>query len=158
MKRTLVVAVGLVALAAAVAALPSMGGVHSAAKTYRLSAKLTAQQVVTPKNRRWKPPAALADAGGTFSGNLDTASRKLRWRVSFAGIGGGSAYAEIHIGRPGRFGGIIVRLCSSCKAAQTGVATIRRPFLDQFALKNTWVTVLTTKYPLGVIRGQIRAR
>ena len=159
MRKTLVALV-TVAVAALIWAFVSSaaGASASAAKTTRLFAKMDSRQVVTPKNRSWKAPASVARAKGTFAGTLNSTTRKLIWRITYTGLRRGATYVDLHIGKPGRFGPIIVRLCKQCKSGESGVTRVRRVFVDQIASANSWVTVLTTAYPNGVIRGQIRLR
>ena len=127
-------------------------------KTFGLNAKMSASQVVTVKNKPWKAPAAVANGKGTFGGTLNTTTRKLTWRITYTGIGNPTlAIADIHLGPPGKFGAIIVRLCGPCTSGQKGVSTIKRSFVPDITSGNSWVTVITGKYPNGVIRGQIKA-
>jgi len=155
MRKALVVPVTILVAALSWAFVSSAAGA-AAAKTHRLSAKMDSRQVVTPKNRPWKAPASVAQAKGTFSGTLNATTRKLTWRITYAGVGQGATYVDVHIGKPGRFGLIIVRLCKQCRSGQSGVTRVRRAYVDQSLSANSWVTVITTTYPNGVIRGQIK--
>ena len=128
-----------------------------ALRAYRLSAKMNTSQVVTPANKRRKVPAGVAKATGTFTGTFDDKTRKLTWRITYTGIGRPAiALADVHLGPPGKFGAIIVRLCGPCTSGQKGVKTVRRSFVRAMTSGNSWVTVITDKYPNGVIRGQIK--
>jgi CHRD domain len=152
-KRILSLAAGVLALALAV---PAQGSTEA---TQQVSARMDTRQVVTVKNKRWKPPASVAAARGTFAGTLDTKTRKLTFRISYAGVGKPSlAVADIHVGPRGKFGAVIVRLCGPCRSGQKGARTIKRRFVDDVVSGNGWVTVITEDYPNGVIRGQIKAR
>jgi hypothetical protein len=129
-----------------------------AVSAYRLSAKMNTSQVVTPANKPWKAPAGVAKATGTFTGTFDDTTRKLTWRITYTAIGRPAlALADIHLGPPGKFGAIIVRLCGPCTSGQKGVRTIKRSFVRAVTSGNSWVTVITNNYPNGVIRGQIKA-
>jgi hypothetical protein len=126
----------------------------ASATTYRLSAKMTPGQVVTPRNRPWRVPASLSNARGTFAATL--AGRKLAWRITYTGLENQPlVIADIHLGKPGRFGAIVVRLCADCKSGQRGT---KRLTWRQVGLlrRDTWITLITGKYPNGVVRGQIR--
>jgi hypothetical protein len=158
MHKTLAIPIAVAVAVAALVCANASSATGAAARTYRLAAKMDAGQVVTPKNRPWKAPASVAQAKGTFEGTLNDKTRKLTWRISYVGVGRGPAYAEVHLGKPGRFGLIIVRLCRECRSGQSGVTTVRRQFVDDILSANSWVTVITTKYPNGVIRGQIKVR
>ena len=149
----------LLAGAATVAfALPAVGSAVPA-KAMRLTAAMTPQQVVTPRNRPWRVPADVAGAKGSFTGTVSGDGKRLSWRVSYSGFGRpATVIADIHIGKPGRFGAVLVRLCTGCRSGQTGTKRLKANVAGQFALGNTWVTLITPKYPNGVVRGQIRAR
>jgi hypothetical protein len=148
-------------LAIAVLAGPALAsaGQSAVAKTYRLSATMTARQVVTVKNKKWTVPAGVAHARGTFAGTFDNKTRRLTWRITYTEIGRSAlAIADIHVGPPGKFGAIITRLCGSCEPGQSGVKTIKRGFVTDITSGRSWVTVITDRYPNGVIRGQIKVR
>jgi hypothetical protein len=152
-KRILSLAAGVLALALAV---PAQGSTEA---TQQVSARMGSRQVVTVKNKPWKPPASVAAARGTFGGTLGTKTRKLTFRISYSGLGKPSVtIADIHMGPRGKFGPVIVRLCGPCRSGQKGVRTIKRGFVDDIVSGNSWVTVITEDYPNGVIRGQIKAR
>ena len=156
MKKALAIALTL--LVAALAG-PTVGGASdtAAAKTYKLIAPMNARQVVTPNNKPWQVPAAVSKAKGTFAGKLNSATGKLTWRITYAGVGNPTlAIADIHSGPPGKFGPILVRVCSRCKSGQSGVVKVKASAQKAIAAGNSWVTLITEKYPNGVIRGQIK--
>jgi hypothetical protein len=115
-------------------------------------------QVITPRNRRWGVPSGVAKARGSFTATFDAQRRRLAWKISYAGIGNEPfVIADIHVGKAGRFGPILVRLCSECKSGQTGMKQLTK-VRAQILTGNTWVTLITPKYPNGVVRGQIKLR
>jgi hypothetical protein len=137
----------------------SNAGESASAKTYRLSASMTPQQVITPRNLRWRVPAALASAKGSFTGTVDTQRRVLTWQISYSNIGRSPlVIADIHAGPAGRFGPIVLRLCAECKSGQKGTKRLTKVATDSLSTGDTWVTVITGKYPNGVLRGQIKVR
>jgi CHRD domain len=151
--RASAIALGTAALLAP--ALSSAG----TAKSVHLSATMTPKQVVTPKNKPWRVPANLRQARGTFSGSTSANGRSLRWRISYSNLGHPSlVIADIHLGKPGRFGPILVRLCGPCKSGQSGIKKLKPGKAAEFTPRNTWVTLITNKYPNGVVRGTIRTR
>ena len=153
-----VIAVGLIAVALGVPA-GSSAGSSAAATSSKLSAAMTSKQVVTPKNKPWRVPASVLNAKGAFSGTLSADRRKLSWKISYSGVGSPKlAIADVHYGKPGQFGPILVRLCGPCRASQSGVTKLKRGVGSQLSSGNTWVTIITDKYPNGVIRGQSRSR
>jgi hypothetical protein len=128
-------------------------------KTYNLSAAMDARQVVTPHNKPWKSPSRLAQAEGTFTGLLNSKTGKLAWHIQVTGVGGPKfMVADIHFGRKGQFGGLLARLCIPCHQDQHGVVKVKSKYVSSILFGDSWVTVFTTKYPDGVIRGQLKTR
>jgi len=153
-----VIAVGLSAVALAVPA-GSTAGNSLAEKSVGVSAAMTPQQVVTPKNKPWPVPAGMKNAKGSFTGTVSSDGKKLSWKISYSGIGNPAlAIADIHYGKKGQFGPILVRLCGPCKSGTSGVVKLKTGAAEQFASGNAWATVITSKYANGVVRGQVRAR
>jgi hypothetical protein len=122
---------------------------------------LNTHQVVSPENKPWKAPARIAKTRGTFSGSLDGNSGKLTWHITYSGLPASQLPLadDIHFGERGHFGAILLRLCSPCDpGGQSGVATVKTADVATIASGATWVTVITQKYPNGIIRGQVEAR
>jgi hypothetical protein len=131
-----------------------------AAKTFAVRAAMDPGQVVTPANKRWLVPARVRDARGSFAGTLDIASgrRLLSWRVAYANVGASHLpIVDVHLGKPGHFGQLLARLCAPCTSGQHGTKTLTRAAATAIASGNAWVTLITERYPNGVIRGQVRA-
>jgi hypothetical protein len=148
-----VMAVAAVALLA-----PALAG-SSNSRGVELVATMTPKQVVTPANKAWNAPASLKDAQGTLSANVSPDGRRLSWKLSYSNLGPTAlVIADIHIGKPGRFGPFLVRLCAPCKPGQTGVKTVKAGTVATLKSGNTWATLLTNKYPNGAVRGQLRGR
>ena len=158
MRRVLLIA-GAVALALVLAEGHPGAASGSVAKAYRLSATMNTSQVVTPTNKPWKVPAAVAKARGTFTGRLDGRTRNLTWHLVYSGVGTPKlTIADIHLGKPGRFGQLLVRLCGPCKADQKGTKKVSQLTAKAITSGMSWITVITDHYPNGVIRSQITAR
>jgi hypothetical protein len=160
MRRALVLA--LVLGAVGLAGEDRSGASTSASATsYSVSATMNARQVVTPANKPWTPPPSVADAHGSFTGTLriSAGSRMLRWQIRYAKVGTSRLQiADIHLGKPGRFGQVLVRLCAACKSGQSGTKKVGALAARAIISGNSWITVITGKYPNGVIRGQIKNR
>ena len=153
MKNALAI---VLALIGATVAAPTLAAGASATAS-KLGATMNTRQVVTPKNKRWNAPASVAKARGTFTGTLNKKTGKLTWRITYSGIGKPAlTLADIHLGPRGKFGALIVRLCGDCKSGQRGTSKVKRSFVTAITSGNSWVTLITGKYPNGVIRGQIR--
>jgi len=118
---------------------------------------MNARQVV-PK----KPKDNVARARGTLTGTLSGARArwKLSWKVTYRKLDHPRlVVADIHYGKPGKFGQIIVRLCGPCKSGQHGVKKVSSLWVDAIERGNSFITLITGKNPNGEIRGQIaRAR
>jgi CHRD domain len=135
----------------------SSAGEAATAKTYQLRASMTPGQVVTPRNRDWRVPASLAGARGSFTATFDQQRRTLAWKINYTGLANQPlVIADIHVGKPGRFGPILVRLCSECKPGQKGVKRLTKVKAQILTTGDTWVTLITGKYPNGALRGQIK--
>ena len=154
-KRGLAVLAGAAAVGLAVPA----AGPAVPAKALRLTAAMTPKQVVTPRNKPWRVPVAAASARASFSGTLSADRRRMSWRIRYSGLGRpATVIADIHVGKPGRFGAVLVRLCTACKSGQSGTKRLKASVATQLEVGNSWVTLITPRYPNGVVRGQIRAR
>jgi CHRD domain len=127
------------------------------AETVKLSAKMDARQVVPDK-----PKGNVARASGTFTGTLtgrsSVARWKLSWRLTYRNLDRPRiVVADIHYGKRGKFGPVIVRLCGPCKSGQKGVVKVKSSWVDAIKAGSAFITLITGKNPNGEIRGQIRA-
>jgi CHRD domain len=123
-----------------------------------LGARLDAHHVITPKNRPWTLPSGVANARGTFTATLSgSGGRELSWRLRYSGLGSSSLeIADVHYGPAKKFGPILFRLCGPCKSGQHGAKRLTKFQVGEIKAGMAWVTVITGKYPNGVIRGQIQ--
>jgi hypothetical protein len=156
-KKTLVIGFFGLVLSLIAASSSASGRDAAPATSYRLSASMTPGQVVTIRNRPWRVPAQIAKARGSLTATLDTKRRTLTWRITYSGLGNTPlVIADVHIGRPGRFGPILTRLCAECHSGQRGVKKLKGDDPAKFLATNTWLTLITGQYPNGVVRGQIK--
>lgn len=127
------------------------------ASTIKLSANMDARQVV-PK----KPKGNVARASGTFTGTLTGrgSTWKLTWKITYRNLDHPRiVVADIHYGKRGKFGPIIVRVCGPCKKSpQQGVVKVKGTWVPAIKAGNAFITLITGRNPNGEIRGQIRAR
>lgn len=153
-------AISVAAATAAILIAPSVSaGSRASSKTYRLKASMTPQQVVTPQNKRWRVPAAVRHAHGSFTGKIVVSGRRrtLRWRISYSRVGSNPLkIADIHYGKRGKFGPVIKRLCGPCESGQSGKKKLSAWGARSIKGGNAWITIITGKYRNGVIRGQIK--
>ena len=148
----------LVVIAAAALLAPALAS-PADRQGVRLVAKMTPKEVVTPSNKAWSAPASLKGAQGNLTAKLSPDGRRLTWKLSYANLGRTAlVIADIHVGKSGQFGPILVRLCGPCKPGQHGVKSLKAGSLATFKSGNTWATLITNKYPNGVVRGQIHGR
>ena len=157
MTKALTIGLALAAILLAGEA-QSTAAVGLSTRVSSLIARMDARQVVTVSNKPWQVPAAVAKARGTFTGRLDDRARKLTWHLTYSGVGASALQiADIHLGKPGHFGQILVRLCASCRTDQSGVKKISLSAERAIKSGAAWITLITDRYPNGVIRGQIKA-
>jgi CHRD domain len=142
---------GSILLAGAVAMLV-FAAVSSAKpkSVFQLSATLNAGQEIP------KQVVKNASGHGAFSGTLT--GTKLKWKLTFAKLTGPATAAHIHLGGMGKAGNVVVPLCTPCKSAMTGTATISASLLKTIEKHGTYVNVHTAKNPNGEIRGQLVAK
>ena len=140
------------------AALATPGLSVSAARgSVPLSATMTPSQVVTPTNKAWTVPSRLRHAHGNLKASVSADGTKLSWKLSYSNLGQPAlVIADIHVGKSGRFGPILVRLCGPCKPGQSGVKKLKAGAVATLKSGNAWATLITDKYPNGAVRGQIR--
>ena len=156
MKKAAAIA-GIVGAAVCVAATAS--GATSAGTAHDLTAAMTPGQVVTPKNKPARFPSSAKGARGTFSATTSADGKTLKWRISYSHLDRPKlVIADIHIGKPGKFGPILMRLCAPCKANQSGVKKLKSGYARRLSTGLNWVTLITEKYPNGIVRGQVKVK
>ena len=142
--------------AAAVAALTLAGLALAVPQkdTFNLTANLKARFEVP------KPKGVPAGAVGLFTGKAveqENDQARLTWRLTFSKLSGRAAAAHIHIGRPGKAGGVMLALCGPCRNGQRGTAGITHAQLRTIRGGGAYVNVHTAKNAAGEIRGQVKA-
>jgi hypothetical protein len=144
--------VGALALVALVVA--GFATAASQKDTFKLTANLKARFEVP------KPKGAPMGATGLFTGTAVEGSNnqtKLTWRLTFSRLSGKAVAAHVHLGRPGKAGGVLVPLCGPCRNGQRGSATITHAQLRTIESGGAYVNVHTPKNAAGEIRGQLKA-
>ena len=66
--------------------------------------------------------------------------------------------ADIHYGKPHRFGPLLVRLCGPCRPGQHGSRPVTAATVRLIRAGTSFITLITNKNPNGEIRGQIAVR
>ncbi|HEX7524679.1 MAG TPA: CHRD domain-containing protein [Gaiellaceae bacterium] len=111
------------------------------------SAKLTAAQEIP--RQVVSTPAASGVFTATLSGNT------LKWKLSFSKLSGPALAAHIHFGATGKYGNVLVTLCSPCKNGASGSAALTAAVKKDFSKHLLYVNVHTGKNLSGEIRGQL---
>jgi len=139
--------IGIASAAVLVLAVGSAALAASAASTHLKATLNVAQEV--PK------PSVKAPGGtGTFTATLT--GTKLTWKLTFKGLSGKAVAAHIHLGKPGKAGGVAVSLCGPCASGVSGKATLSSAQKKAILGGGTYVNVHTAKNAGGEIRGQIK--
>ena len=145
-KTVGVLAFGVLVLAGLALAAPQKG-------TYNLTANLKSRFEVP------KPTGVPNGAVGLFTGKaveMENDRATLTWRLTFSKLSGRAAAAHIHLGKPGKAGGVMLALCGPCKNGQRGAATITHAQLRTIRTGGTYVNVHSVKNAAGEIRGQVK--
>jgi len=145
-KTVGVLAFGVLVLAGLALAAPQKN-------TYNLTANLKSRFEVP------KPTGVPNGAVGLFTGKaveMENDRATLTWRLTFSKLSGRAAAAHIHLGKPGKAGGVMLALCGPCKNGQRGAATITHAQLRTIRTGGTYVNVHSVKNAAGEIRGQVK--
>jgi hypothetical protein len=145
-KTVGVLAFGVLVLAGLALAAPQKN-------TYNLTANLKSRFEVP------KPTGVPNGAVGLFTGKaveMENDRATLTWRLTFSKLSGRAAAAHIHLGKPGKAGGVMLALCGPCKNGQRGAATITHAQLRTIRTGGAYVNVHSVKNAAGEIRGQVK--
>jgi hypothetical protein len=100
------------------------------------------------------PKGTKSGAAGKFTATVSGTT--VTWKLTWSHLTGPATAAEIHTGKRGVPGAVIVPLCAPCTSPASGTGTVTAAQLTQMKNGGTYVNVHTTKNPGGEIRGQIR--
>lgn len=101
------------------------------------------------------PPNASKGAGSAEV-TLDTESKKLDWKVSYAGLSGPATMAHFHGPAPaGKAAGVAVPLTGSMASPLTGSANLTDTQVGDLRAGLWYLNIHTAKIPGGEIRGQV---
>ena len=136
---------GLILAAVAVASLAA-GAVH--AEVLHFTAKLNGAAETPPNDSKGTGMAMVS---------LDTATKKLEWKVDYSGLSGPATMAHFHGPAPaGKAAGVAVALSDAASGAK-GSATLTDEQIGQLKSGMWYVNVHTAAHPGGEIRGQVMA-
>jgi hypothetical protein len=140
-----------------VAGSPAAGSARDGA-THSVVATMSPAQVVSPDGKMWHAPAGVAHASGKLVATLTGDGRGFNWKITFSGVGHFSVLAaDVHTGKAGRFGPVLFRLCAQCRSGQRGTTILKAGYGRELLRSAHYITVVTDKYPNGVVRGQLAA-
>jgi hypothetical protein len=150
MRRLAPLLVTLAALGLAV------GAASAAQAAFDVASTLSWQQVVP------KPSHPVRRASGSLSGDLDHQMRELNWKLVYRGLSGRPTRAEIHVGKLGQRGPLLLGLCGPkvakarlCRSGRKGTKIVSKSAVLTLEAGNTYVQLYTRRNPGGELRGQI---
>ena len=129
--------------------------VTPATNNVELTATISASQQV---------PVNTTTGTGTFTGTFNRDTKLLTYKVDFAGLAAPISGAHIHLGSPGRNGGVKVNFSATAATVSPINGSIKLdqpldlPTIDSLLANRTYVNIHTTAFPLGAIRGNIRVK
>ena len=100
------------------------------------------------------PPAA-SKATGSVTATYDTASKKLSWKGSYAGLSGDATGAHFHGPADAGKNAEVVVPITPAKSPLEGSATLTNAQAADLAAGKLYVNVHTAANPNGEIRGQV---
>jgi len=101
------------------------------------------------------PPNASMGTG-TLEARLNTDSRLLKWKVSYAGLTGPVTAAHFHgPAAPGSNAGVVVPFTGALESPITGEATLTSAEAAEVTAGKWYVNLHTAAHPGGEIRGQV---
>ena len=145
MRKQLLAFVGVAVLGLVSAAIA--GGANG--NTHRVKATLTARAEVP------KPRGAKGTGFFTASFVENAKGGVMKWQLTFTGLTGRATAADIHLGKRGVAGPVIVPLCGPCQSGQSSMTAIAKDTIAALLSGRAYVNVHTKRNAGGEIRGQI---
>ena len=118
----------------------------SVAANVDLKADLKASSEVPPTDSK---------GTGSVTATFDTASKRLSWKGSVAGLSGPATAAHFHTGEVGKNGGVAVPIAGADKGAFEGSATLTDAQAEELMAGKWYVNVHTVANKGGELRGQV---
>lgn len=140
-------------VAVAALALAGMAFAATQGDKYKLSTSLNARSEVPA------PTGVPAGAKGSFTGkSVELANDKVKitWKLTYSGLSGKATAAHIHLGKPGKAGGVALALCGPCKSGQSGSGMVSHAQFKAIEKGGSYVNIHTVKNAGGEIRGQVK--
>lgn len=103
-------------------------------------------------------PAVMGSGTGTLKAQLDPASRKLTYEVTYSGLSGPATAAHFHgPAAAGQNAGVVVPVASAATPIR-GEATLTEQQAADLRAGRMYFNVHTAAHPGGEIRGQVAAQ
>lgn len=132
---------------AVLAAACMVASTAAVAETVTLKGDLKASNEVPPNS---------STASGTAEASFDTASRRLSWTVTYAGLTGPATGAHFHgPAESGRNAGIVLPFQGAITSPITGSATLNEAQSADLLAGRWYANIHTATNPGGEIRGQM---
>lgn len=136
--RSLIIGISVAALLASVPA---------AAAVVHFTAKLTGAAETPPNDTKGTGNAAVS---------LDTASKKISWKITYSGLTGSATMAHFHgPAAVGKAAGVAVPLPNPVTSPTRGSASVTDAQIGDLQAGMWYVNVHTAAHPDGEIRGQL---
>lgn len=100
-------------------------------------------------------PPTDSKGTGSVTATFDTASKKLSWKGTVAGLSGPATAAHFHAGEAGKNGGVAVPIAGADKGSFEGSATLTDAQAEELMAGKWYVNVHTAANKGGEVRGQV---
>lgn len=101
-------------------------------------------------------PATTTKGSGTAAINFDSASKKLSWKVTYAGLSGPATAGHFHgPAEAGKNAGVAVPIANIATSPVEGSATLTDAQAADLMAGKYYVNIHTKDHPGGEIRGQV---
>lgn len=132
---------------AAMMAAAALAGPTARADVFKMHATLDSATEVPPKQSEGK---------GTVAVTVDTATKRLDYMISYAGLTGPATAAHFHgPAAVGANGPVMVPIAPAGPSPLSGSVTLTDAQMTELLAGNSYVNVHTAANPSGEIRGQV---
>ena len=134
-------------LAICIAAAALAVSVPAAAATVHYTAKLDGASETPPNDSKGAGNAAVS---------LDTAAKKISWKITYSGLSGPATMAHFHGPAPaGQAAGVAVPITPPLASPARGSASVTDAQIGDLKAGQWYVNIHTAAHPGGEIRGQL---